>query len=313
MPSINGYEILRDFTSIGGGLCRWTFARKDGKEYFLKEFLEPKYPVDGSPGSDSYKAKKRERCNRFEVYHETLRKTLRKIASPDGNLVVTVDFFRDGSIYYKVTEKVEATGLSPQEISLLPFAQKKLILISVAHSLSILHGSMIVHGDLKPDNILIKQKNKDMYVAKLIDFDNSYISKSPPEISDESDIVGTENYYSPEMGLYIKRDPRINTTDLDTNSDIYALGIIFCQYLTGDIPIFPREYRYTWESSLSGSTPQINPKGIPKRLEELVNKMLLSDPKSRPSILKVFSDLKTCDNTDFIEPVSRLVQSKNLK
>ena len=48
---INGYRILQDFSTARGGLSKWTFAEKAGKEYFIKEFLSPTYPVDGAPGS----------------------------------------------------------------------------------------------------------------------------------------------------------------------------------------------------------------------------------------------------------------------
>ena len=63
--SINGYRILRDFTTAGGGLCKWTFAERGGKEFFFKEFLSPTFPTDKSPGSAKTKQQKRERCAVF--------------------------------------------------------------------------------------------------------------------------------------------------------------------------------------------------------------------------------------------------------
>lgn len=48
---INGYRLLEDFTVVGAGLSRWTFAERDGRQYFLKEFLSPTYPDDDAPGS----------------------------------------------------------------------------------------------------------------------------------------------------------------------------------------------------------------------------------------------------------------------
>ena len=44
---LNGYTLLADFTVVGAGLSRWTFARKGGREYFVKEFLSPTYPDVG--------------------------------------------------------------------------------------------------------------------------------------------------------------------------------------------------------------------------------------------------------------------------
>jgi serine/threonine protein kinase len=69
--------------------------------------------------------------------------------------------------------------------------------MTIANSIQILHREKIVHGDLKPDNILIKETAPNVYTAKLIDFDNSYFSGNPLDVFDE--IVGDLTYYSPEM------------------------------------------------------------------------------------------------------------------
>ena len=71
---------------------------------------------------------------------------------------------------------------------------------TVAHSLKILHDLRIVHSDLKPSNVLIKRTELG-YTTKLIDFDSSYIAGRPPP---PEEIVGTINYYSPELLGYIQ-------------------------------------------------------------------------------------------------------------
>ena len=70
-----------------------------------------------------------------------------------------------------------------------------MLLKTVAHSLKILHDLRIVHSDLKPSNVLIKRTELG-YTTKLIDFDSSYIAGNPPP---PEEIVGTMNYYSPEL------------------------------------------------------------------------------------------------------------------
>ena len=64
---INGYRILEDFRVVGAGLSKWTFAAKDGREYFLKEFLSPTWPDEHAPGSAQTKMRKRQRCAAFEL------------------------------------------------------------------------------------------------------------------------------------------------------------------------------------------------------------------------------------------------------
>ena len=74
------------------------------------------------------------------------------------------------------------------------------LLKSVTHSLKILHDPRIVHGDLKPSNILVKRTELGC-TTKLIDFDSSYIAGKPPSAAE---IVGTINDYSPELLGYVQ-------------------------------------------------------------------------------------------------------------
>lgn len=289
--NINGYRILRDFTTAGGGLSKWTFAERGGKQYFFKEFLAPTYPTDESPGSPKTKQQKRERCKLFEHHHKALKDAIAAKCSEGGNLVYTLNFFRSGTKYYKVTEKIDVSGLTVKKISALPLEKKVLILKTVAHSLDILHGLGIVHGDLKPDNILIKQTAEDYYTAKLIDFDNSYFSGKPPAISEE--VVGDMVYYSPELALYIQKSDTVKATSLQTKSDVFALGLIYCQYLTGDLPVFKRKYQYACEAVLNGEKLASSVSGVPPSLANLLAEMMSAEPEKRPHVKEVFSRLKS--------------------
>src|SRR4051794_13889372 len=176
---VNGYRLLEDFKVVGAGLSRWTFAERAGREFFLKEFLSPTYPDDAAPGSEKTKAKKRARCSAFEAHHRGVQKALAPLSAYGGNLIVTLDFFRWGAKYYKVTEKVEAEDLDAAGVAALSLRAQLVLMKSVAHSLKILHDLRIVHGDLKPSNILVKRTELG-FTSKLIDFDNSYIAGNPP-------------------------------------------------------------------------------------------------------------------------------------
>src|SRR4051794_8355815 len=152
---LNGYRLLGDFTVVGAGLSQWTFAERGGRRYFLKEFLSPTYPDESAPGSEKIKAKKRARCARFEEHHRSIQAALAPLSAYGGNLIVTLDFFRWGAKYYKVTEKVEAEDLDAAGVAALSLRAQLVLMKSVAHSLKILHDLRIVHGDLKPSNILV--------------------------------------------------------------------------------------------------------------------------------------------------------------
>ncbi len=297
---INGYTILQDFTTAGGGLCKWTFARKDSTDYFIKEFPFPTYPVEGAPGSPKTIAEKRKQCEVFERHHRNIMDALKGKCAEGGNLVVTRDFFRWGAKYYKITDKVDASSLQVSDIAKLALDKRVIILRTVAHSLRILHQVRIVHGDLKPDNILIKETVTGDYTTKLIDFDNSYFSGNPPIITEE--VVGDMVYYSPELGLYVQGDKSVNPSDLQLKSDIFALGLIYCQYLTGDLPVFDKKkYRYPYVAVLNDVRLRIS-SGLPPELESLLNSMLSKETAKRPDINEVFSRLK---HKDLLAPTAK--------
>lgn len=291
--NINGYVVLQDFTTAGGGLSKWTFAQKSGKIFFMKEFLSPKYPTPDAPGSEKSKRRKLKECRQFEKHHQSVMKEVNEKCGIGGNLVFTIDFFRHKTKYYKVTEKIDVASLSIAEIATLPLTSRILILKTIAHSLNVLHNAGIVHGDLKPDNILIKQSKTGNYAAKLIDFDNSYFSGHPPEITE--DVVGDMAFYSPELALYIKEDPKVKPGDLTIKSDIFALGLLYALYLTGKFPTFDQE-KYTYAGIAALTRPVVlKDASLPPQLIDLVNNMLQTNYHHRPDVSEVFQVLKTMD------------------
>ena len=211
-----------------------------------------------------------------------------------GNLVVTHDFFREGPKYYKVTDKVDVASLQVEDIVNLSLENRVLILKTVAHSLEILHSEDIVHGDLKPANILIKETKTGNYTTKLIDFDNSYFSGEPPSVLEE--VVGDPVYYSPELGRYIQKDKDIKPAYLQVKSDIFALGLVYCQYLTGELPDFDKEkYKYPYVAVYDDIQLTVEGKGLPPKLALIINSMLLKNWDNRPNIQTVFNQLKKED------------------
>ncbi|MCU1406084.1 MAG: serine/threonine protein kinase [Glaciihabitans sp.] len=306
---INGYLILEDFKVVGAGLSKWTFAERAGRSYFIKEFLSPTYPDDAAPGSEKTKAKKRARCATFEAQHRGMQNALAPLSAYGGNLIVTLDFFRAGAKYYKVTEKVDAEDLGPAGISALSFRQQLVLMKSVAHSLKILHDLRIVHGDLKPSNILVKRTELG-YTSKLIDFDSSYIAGRPPG---PEEIVGTINYYSPELLGYIQ-EAGVAPTELGVASDVFALGLIYTEFLTGSMPPFDAAtYHEPAVAVRSGEVLRIPRDGILPELADLVDRMMLAVPANRPSIAAVHQTLMGIRTAAEPEAAAPAATSSNLR
>ena len=143
---LNGYRLTTPFTTTGGGHCQWAFASRGGEEYFVKQFLNPTYPLPDGPGSEKTKAAKRARCERFAKQHTEVAEKLRPLSATGGNLVVTRDFFRHAAHYYKVTVKVDAGTEGPPEIAALP-VEERLTLLRVPLPTHRRDGTSFLVGD----------------------------------------------------------------------------------------------------------------------------------------------------------------------
>jgi eukaryotic-like serine/threonine-protein kinase len=284
--TISGYRLTSEFTTAGGGQSRWAFAERDGTQLFLKEFLSPKYPIDGAPGSAATKARKREECAAFEHHHRRLMSALAPLSAGGGNLVVATDFFRNGSRYYKVTEKIEVMTITAEEVAELPLDTRLLLMITVAHSLNVLHRAGLVHGDIKPPNILIKRLDGGGYGTKLIDFDNAVFAGEP--LPPPEQLVGDMAYYSPELVEYLDT---AGAGRLDTASDIFALGLVFAEWLTGRKPRFPADSVYAGVAVARGQRLDFGPIAPPS-LAELLVSMVAAGPGARPAAAVVHAAVR---------------------
>ncbi|HEX5968991.1 MAG TPA: protein kinase, partial [Intrasporangium sp.] len=245
---------------------------------------------DAAPGSSRTKARKRERCAAFEAHHRGIQVAMAPLTTYGGNLIATLDFFREGAKYYKVTEKVDLAGLTPADVARLDFPAQLVLLKTVAHSLKILHDLNIVHSDLKPSNLLIKRTELG-YTTKLIDFDSSYIVGSPPP---PEEIVGTMTHYSPELVRYIQGTA--SAAELTQASDMFALGLIYTEYLTGSLPAFNPTYPQAGIAVLNGEPLRVVADS-PAAVRDLVDRMMHVDPAARPTVAEVHATLMSIRTT----------------
>ena len=234
--TVRGFTILAAPTTSGGGRCVWSFAERRGNQYFIKQFLDPKWPTDESMGSAASKAIRREECLKFEKRVNSVNNRINGRAAGGGNLVTATEFFREGTTYYKVTDRVAAEAA--KDLRELNDRQTAVVLRTLCHSMRLLHRASIVHGDLKPANVLLQRSDTaDLITAKMIDFDDSYLSGDPPP---PDQIVGDQQYAAPEWLRYVKKDPEVAAEQLTVAADIFALGLLFHVYLVGEMPGYDR-------------------------------------------------------------------------
>ena len=275
MTTIGRYRLFEDLSGQNAGFCQWGFCERDGHEYFIKEFLSPKYPDDSSNLSPKILERKRAACDAFYAERKLFYDTLR--GCRNGNIVIVQDFFRAGTKYYAVTDKVSKAETDPGIIADLTPDRKETFLRVLTYSVSCFHNAGIVHADLKPSNILIKKTTDGFYTAKIIDFDAGYFSDRAPEEA-QGDFI----YYAPETFL------KMNGEDVrrDEKIDIFALGILFHQYWTGALPVIGADYNYVHEAVLDGETPRFYG-SIPSGLIALIKRMLARDPEDRPTAAEI--------------------------
>lgn len=276
---INGYELMMPFSNKGAGFSRWTLAAKEVREFFLKEFMNPVYPMEVAL-EDEIKQQRIEECEEFEKKKVLLYKEINELS--DGNIVRIYEFFRCDSHYYISTERITPQDLSYKEIQKYPIEERVLLCKIIAHAIMKLHEHKIVHADLKENNILLKMTQMKKITAKIIDFDCSFFEDDPPKYEDE--LGGDQVYLAPEACMFMCGEP----VKLTCKIDVFSLGIIFHQILAGVFPWFDSEqYDYVFEAVLDSQPLGIS-SVLDSGLRKMIRKMLVADAEKRISMQEVY-------------------------
>ncbi len=185
-------------------------------------------------------------------------RTLARLNHP--NIVDVYDLGQTGPLYYFLMELVD--GVSLRQLmdthSLAP-RETLAIVAQICEALEYAHIEGIVHRDIKPENILLDQKGR----VKIADFGLSKLLDSRMEavqLTQPNHVLGTMHYMAPEQFE--------NPLSADSRADLYSLGVVFYEMLTGELPLG----RFPLPSQKSA---------VDSRLDELVLRALEKDPKKR--------------------------------
>ena len=209
------------------------------------------------------------------------------------NIVGVYDVGQSQEMNYIVMEYVEGTDLKDyvrQRGALHPIEAVR-IMMQIVSAIAAAHQNRIIHRDIKPQNILIDREGN----VKITDFGIA-VALSDTSLTQTNTLLGSVHYLSPEQA-------RGGMATIQT--DIYALGIVLYELLTGKVP-------FDGESAVSIALkhfqeplpPVINPSVmIPQSLENIVLKATAKDSMNRyRSCYEMFQDLKTClDSTRLYE------------
>lgn len=282
--TINKYQLQKPFQSHNAGFSRWTTAVKGSRQFFLKELMNPKYPDEESLRENLRAVRIRE-CTRFEEEKTRLFTAINEAS--DGNLVRIMEFFREASRYYVSSCWIDKVEMGVRDISRLDMKDKLLLCRTAMHSLAGLHEKKIVHADIKETNVLIHKTKGGRLVTKIVDFGSCFFEGQPPE--DEDELGGDQVYLSPEALLYICGEE----AELTCKMDVFALGLLIHQYLTGELPYFDSDtYNYAHEAVLDDVILKADTADIPLPVREIIEHMLVRDVERRISAREAY-DLLT--------------------
>ncbi len=186
------------------------------------------------------------------------------------SIVAVYDVGEDYDLSYLVMEFLTGESLQKycKKENSLPMRRILNILAQTAEALDYAHKHEVIHRDIKPANIMLLENDK----IKVTDFG---IAKAVSDSRTKSGVVlGTPNYMSPEQ---------INGLDLDGRSDIFSLGVVFFELLTGELPFGGSSLAnlfYQITHAKHPSPRQFNPR-VPVPVEQILDKTLEKTPDQR--------------------------------
>lgn len=187
------------------------------------------------------------------------------------NVVRAYEYFRDNELVAFTMEYIEGGDLADRmgvdsEIAIEEIVR---LLSQMCSGVQAIHDTGIVHRDLKPENILLTKLGD----VKITDFGIARTGAGP-KLTEHGGVVGTLDYVSPE---YLEKG------HVDTRSDIYALGVLGYEMLTGEVPFQGKSVIETMTLRLRSDpeAPMEKRTDCPAELNAIVMKALNRDPEAR--------------------------------
>jgi serine/threonine-protein kinase len=196
----------------------------------------------------------------------------------DGQLVLVLEYLSGRTLRQELTRR-----------GTLPWAEALEHVVRIAEALAVAHEQepSIVHRDLKPENVMLTAPEGDAESApptglKVMDFGIAKVLEGMHGTNTQS--IGTLQYMSPEQ---------IDARTIDARSDLYSLGLIFYEMLSGDPPFNSPSPRELLNLQCTAAPPALDPevrRGLPRGVEELLFAMLEKKPDGRPATARAITE-----------------------
>ncbi|MBW2378460.1 MAG: hypothetical protein DRH30_05120 [Deltaproteobacteria bacterium] len=214
----------------------------------------------------------------------------------------------DGRLYI-VMELLEGRSLADElDEEGWPSLERALIMImKLCAGLGAVHAAGIVHRDIKPENVYLVRRGRDADFVKLVDFGIARVLQAEgfgPTTTQSGRVFGTATYISPEAATGEETDQR---------SDIYSLGVLTYQLLTGELPFEGKTAGAVLMQHVHQEPPLLQSKGrgaqVPDDVARVVMRSLSKDPEARQQSLAEFLDAlaEAADNAGLLNDARALL------
>lgn len=211
--------------------------------------------------------------NEQELHRRFQREALAATSLAHPNIVSIYDVGNDGDYHFIVMEYIKGNTLKQYIQQFSPISPAKAIQImkQLTSAIEHAHDHQIVHRDIKPQNILVDESGN----VKITDFGIA-TTLSATSYTKTNSVIGTVHYLSPEQA---------KGGIASHKSDIYALGIVLYELLTGELPFSGESAVSIALKHLQSETPSVRAvnSAVPQSLENVVLKATAKDPRHRYS------------------------------
>jgi serine/threonine-protein kinase len=206
---------------------------------------------------------RREAKNSASLAHPNIIEILDTGETEDGTAFMVMELLNGASLGTIIEQQ---GAMAPAKVAELG--------LQIARGLARAHDFQVVHRDLKPDNIFLHRGRDGRTIVKLLDFGIAR-SLHDSRLTSAGELFGTPQYMAPE---------RVMSIDAGPLADLYAVGIIFFEMLTGKLPFHADNLPGILIKHMQEAPPALSSlvPNIPRRLDELVMKLLAKKPEDRP-------------------------------
>ncbi|THB66326.1 MAG: hypothetical protein D6B26_02925, partial [Spirochaetaceae bacterium] len=229
------------------------------------------------------------------------------------NILRFIEFRELDNRLYIVTEYLE--GMNMREViksADISVDQKVELMLQIARALDYVHSQGVIHRDLKPSNIIVTE---NMTTAKILDFGVANLMNIQKMFTVEKHgLVGSFAYMSPEQSGILKRN-------VDTRSDLYSVGILFYQLITGQLPYQAKDVGELIHQHIAKipDNPEEIVTGLSPIISKIILKLIKKDPDDRyqssfgfAEDLQIYLDLGEEQKQTFYLELGKKDRLKNL-